>query len=226
MTRDTAPKRKANAMFGDDGRPIVVDRQRIEALERRCALLEAALDEIARAWQAAVSGHPGREPLNDRCSGALAACYGTFAEQVIDMNGADMHCSTCGKDSETAECQACTQWWADNPPTGEITDGWLASVGFKYREPDERQSFRHWTLTFNQHDDDGLYIETTAPGWFNRHGDHINADGGWFLWIGRKHHHLHLRHVWDRSEIIAIVEAIIGQRWVPSRMGFVQVKRK
>lgn len=36
-----------------------------------------------------------------------------------------------------------------------ITEEWLAEVGFKYREPEERQTFRHWTLTFSQHDDDG-----------------------------------------------------------------------
>lgn len=107
-----------------------------------------------------------------------------------------------------------------------ITEEWLGEVGFKYREPEELQSFRHWTLTFNQRDDDGLYIETTAPGWLNRNGDHVNADGGWFLWIGRNHHHFHLRHVWEQSEIVAIVEAITGTPWVPSRMGFVEVKRK
>lgn len=107
-----------------------------------------------------------------------------------------------------------------------ITEEWLAEVGFKYREPEERQPFRHWTLTFSQHDDDGLYIETTAPGWYNRNGDHINADGGWFLWIGRSQHHFHLRHVWEQEEIIAIVEAIIGQPWVPTKMGFVTVKRQ
>lgn len=138
-----------------------------------------------------------------------------------------MHCSTCGKDSDANECATCEQWWKDNAPMSEITEEWLASVGFKYREPEERQQFRHWTLTFNQHDDDGLYIETTAPGWYNRNGDLVNGNSGWFLWIGRGAHQFHLRHVWDQSEIIAIVEAIIGQPWVPSKMGFVQVvKRK
>lgn len=107
-----------------------------------------------------------------------------------------------------------------------ITEEWLGEVGFKYREPEERQTFRHWTLTFSQHDDDGLYIETTAPGWYNRNDELVNGDSGWFLWMGRGVHHFHLRHVWEREEIIAIVEAIIGQPWVPSRMGFVQVKRK
>lgn len=27
-----------------------------------------------------------------------------------------MWCSTCGKDSATAECQSCAQWWANNAP--------------------------------------------------------------------------------------------------------------
>lgn len=107
----------------------------------------------------------------------------------------------------------------------EITEEWLAEVGFKYREPGERQPFRHWTLTFNEPGDYGLYLETTMPGWLNAEGVHINADHGWFLWIGRKSQFLHLRHVYHRSEIVAIVEALIGSPWVPTRMGNVPVRR-
>lgn len=106
-----------------------------------------------------------------------------------------------------------------------ITEDWLASVGFKYREPEERQPFRHWTLTFSEPDDDGLFLETTMPGWLNANGDHINADKGWFLWIGRNHKFMHLRHVYAQAEIIAIVEALIGQKWKPTRMGHVRVRR-
>jgi len=107
-----------------------------------------------------------------------------------------------------------------------ITEEWLAEVGFKYREPGERQQWKHWTLTFAEHDDHGLYIETTAPGWLNRNGDLINGDSGWFLWIGRGTQHLHLRHVFERSEIVAVVEALTGEPWIPSRMGHVPVKRR
>lgn len=107
----------------------------------------------------------------------------------------------------------------------EITEEWLASVGFKYREPEERQQFRHWTLTFSEPDDHGLYLETTAPGWLNRHGDLVNGDSGWFLWIGRGQHHFHLRHVYEQSEIVAIVEALTGTKWEPTRMGNVRVRR-
>lgn len=136
-----------------------------------------------------------------------------------------MWCSTCGKDSATAECPSCAQWWKDNEPAAEITEEWLASVGFKYRDPDERQHWKHWTLTFWEPDDYGLYLETTAPGWLNDNGDLINGDSGWFLWIGRDQHYFHLRHVWRREEIVAIVEALIGQKWEPSRMGNVRVRR-
>lgn len=108
----------------------------------------------------------------------------------------------------------------------EITEDWLASVGFKYREPEERQPFRHWTLTFFEPDDYGLYLETTMPGWLNSQGDHINADGGWFLWIGREHKFMHLRHVYEQSEIVALVEALTGQPWVPTKAGHVPVKKK
>ncbi len=108
----------------------------------------------------------------------------------------------------------------------EITEEWLASVGFKYRDPEERQPFKHWTLTFREHDDYGLYLETTAPGWLNRNGEHIAADQGWYLWLGRGHKHFHLRHVFEREEIIAIVEALTGQKWEPTKAGHVPFKRR
>lgn len=108
----------------------------------------------------------------------------------------------------------------------EITEGWLASVGFKYREPGERQPWRHWTLTFSEQDDHGLYLETTMPGWLNRHGEHVNAESGWFLWIGRESQFMHLRHVFEQSEIVALVEALTGQPWVPTKAGHVPMKRR
>jgi hypothetical protein len=107
-----------------------------------------------------------------------------------------------------------------------ITEDWLASVGFKYREPGERQCFRHWTLRFSEPDDYGLYLETTMPGHINRDGEHLNADSGWFLWIGRESQFMHLRHVFEQSEIAAIVEALTGQPWVPNKAGHVPVKRR
>lgn len=107
----------------------------------------------------------------------------------------------------------------------DISEEWLGDVGFKYREPGERQPFRHWTLTFSEPNDHGLYIETTMPGWLNRDGDHVNADGGWFVWLGREHKFLHLRHMKEQSEMIALVEALTGQPWEPTRMGNVPVKR-
>lgn len=107
-----------------------------------------------------------------------------------------------------------------------ITEEWLAEVGFKYREPGERQQFRHWTLTFSEPDDYGMFIETTMPGWLNAAGDHIGADRGWFLWLGREHKFIHLRHVWEREEIVAVVEALTGAKWEPSRIGNVRVVRR
>lgn len=106
-----------------------------------------------------------------------------------------------------------------------ITEEWLGDVGFKYREPGERQQFRHWTLTFSEPDDYGMYLETTKSGWLNAQGEHIGADGGWFLWLGREHKFIHLRYVYERDEIIAVVEALTGQKWEPTRMGHVPVRR-
>lgn len=105
-----------------------------------------------------------------------------------------------------------------------ITEEWLASVGFKYRDPDDRECFRHWTLTFSEPDDYGLYLETTRMGWINNKGEHIWADKGWFLWIGREHKFLHLRHVSDQAEIVALVEALIGTKWEPTPLGNVRVR--
>jgi hypothetical protein len=107
----------------------------------------------------------------------------------------------------------------------KITEQWLGEVGFKYREPGERQPFRHWTLTFSEPDDYGLYIETTMPGWLNAKGEHVNADSGWFLWLGRESQSIHLRHVNEQEEIIAVVEALIGQKWEPTRAGHVRVRK-
>lgn len=107
-----------------------------------------------------------------------------------------------------------------------ITEDWLASVGFKYREPGERQQFRHWTLTFSEPDDYGMYIETTMPGCLNASGGHIGADRGWFLWLGRERKFIHLRHVYEQEEIVALVEALTGAKWEPTRMGHVRVARR
>lgn len=106
-----------------------------------------------------------------------------------------------------------------------LTEEWLGEVGFKYREPEEWQPWRHWTLTFGEPDDYGMYLETTKSGWLNRHGDHIGADHGWYLWLGRGTQHIHLRHVTEREEIIAVVEALTGQKWEPTRSGNVPVRR-
>lgn len=106
----------------------------------------------------------------------------------------------------------------------QITEEWLAEVGFKYREPTDRQPFRHWKLRFSEPEDYGLYIETTMGGWINGSGEHVFADSGWFLWIGRAHCFLHVRHVSEREEIVALVEALSGQPWEPSKIGLVPVR--
>lgn len=93
------------------------------------------------------------------------------------------------------------------------------------KEPEERQPFRHWTLTFSEPDDCGMYLETTMPGWLNAMGEHVDADRGWFLWLGRDHKFIHLRHVYERAEIVSIVEALTGLPWAPTKAGNVRVRR-
>lgn len=133
-------------------------------------------------------------------------------------------------------CEDCTQYgaeWcctmncsnAELRPIGssdpELTENWLADVGFKYREPGERQSFRHWTLQFSEWTDHGLYIETTMPGVINRHGEHVGKDSGWFVWLGREHKFMHIRHMYYRKEMVALVEAVSGKPWTPTKVGLV-----
>lgn len=104
-----------------------------------------------------------------------------------------------------------------------ISEDWLASVGFKFREPMDGQPFRHWTLRFSEWSDHGFYIETTKPGWMNSAGEHVGKDGGWFVWIGREHKFIHTRHMFMRREMVALVEALAGQPWTPSKSGMVPV---
>ncbi len=66
----------------------------IGEMTARIAELERVLREIA-AWQN-VEGVGGQ---------AIR-----FARAVLG------HCPTCGKESATAECASCEQWWRDNPP--------------------------------------------------------------------------------------------------------------
>ena len=97
-----------------------------------------------------------------------------------------------------------------------LTEEWLASVGFRRKTRQERQPFDHWEIRINtdpesvMHD---LYIETTLPG-FERDGEHVNiGNGGWFLWLGRSHAFIHLRHIKTQREMIDVIEAISGKPW-------------
>ena len=142
-----------------------------------------------------------------------------------------VQCSDCGCALESNENHDPGRAWnsralphmQDDEP---LTEEWLASVGFKYRDPHGRQPFKHWAIKFNEKNDYGLEIETTKPGWINQHGEHIGADGGWFLWIKREHKHIHLRHILTRAEMIQIIEAISGLPWNPNNHVWGQVWEK
>lgn len=128
------------------------------------------------------------------------------------MSGAEWHCTMNCSNAKLRQL---------GDPAPEITEDWLASVGFKYREPGECQPFRHWTLQFREWTDYGLYIKTTMPGWLNRKGEHMNKDSGWFVWLGREHKFFHIRHMFLRKEMVALVEALSGQPWHPDKRGHV-----
>lgn len=106
-----------------------------------------------------------------------------------------------------------------------LTEEWLSSVDFKFRDPVDRQPFRHWSIKISESHDYGLAVETTMPGFINGDGEHIGADGGWFLWINREHKHIHIRHIFTRGEMIAMIEALSGWPWNPANHVWGQVFR-
>jgi hypothetical protein len=100
-----------------------------------------------------------------------------------------------------------------------ITEEWLRETGFKWEQL-ERQPSKHWILwlaaacidpverrAFASNDD--LGIELAA-------GDQCEA--WWYCWLradyaGRYSRFLHVRHVTEISEVVAIIEALTGRKW-------------
>lgn len=128
---------------------------------------------------------------------------------------------------------------SESLPTPEfITEDWLRSGGFKWHEGHQYvsavvkakekgevlQPRKHWILWFGAianrepdgkfrmwSDDEDLGLEL-APG----HGN----DPDWFCWLrsdtaGRYHRFIHLRHVREPREVVAIIVALTNTRWKP-----------
>jgi hypothetical protein len=104
-----------------------------------------------------------------------------------------------------------------------ITEDWLKAAGFKWHQL-ERQPDKHWLLwlgsalnqrpSFTGTEDLGIEL---APG-VRQPGDVLPE---WFCWLrsdcaGRYHRFIHVRHLTDVGEVVALVEAITGRKWEPA----------
>lgn len=98
-----------------------------------------------------------------------------------------------------------------------IDENWLRDLGFNWHQL-ERQPSKHWLLwiggaflkreMFTGPDD--LGIEVAA-----------GTDGSWFCWFRsdtahRYHRFIHLRHIYYRQELVAIISALIGYDFDPA----------
>lgn len=96
-----------------------------------------------------------------------------------------------------------------------ITEEWLKEVGFRWHQL-ERQPSKHWLLWL------GGAIEEFLQS-IEDLGVEVASDlrGGWYCWIRADTSHrysrfVHVRHIRERREVIAIVEALSGQPWNPA----------
>lgn len=97
----------------------------------------------------------------------------------------------------------------------QITEEWLASVGFKWHELDQAQG-KQWLLWL------GEVIEGAFSG-FEDLGVQVaryDSDGSWSCWLRSDIAHrysrfIHIRHLSTRGELIRLLEALTGHAWKP-----------
>ena len=101
-----------------------------------------------------------------------------------------------------------------------ITDEWLASCDFKWRQS-ARQPNKHWTLKINVPDDryrswNTVAIEVQRNGWENEHGEYLGDAESWMIWVtdtfGRT---AFLGIIRWQKEIIGLAEIISKRPWDP-----------
>jgi hypothetical protein len=107
---------------------------------------------------------------------------------------------------------------ADKTP---ITDEWLSSVDFKWRQ-DERQPNKHWKLALNKVDAqfsnslEQTTIEVQRCGWENRNGDYIGDPNLWMIWVTDQFNsRAFLGNFKTQEEIIQLAELITRRDWKP-----------
>jgi hypothetical protein len=102
-----------------------------------------------------------------------------------------------------------------------ITEDWLKSVGFRWHQL-ERQPNKHWLLWLGESAGQGRMTWMEDLGIEVAFGAYVGPGqpDNWFCWLrsdaaGRYHRFIHLRHIDNQAELIALVEAISGQTWNP-----------
>ena len=101
-----------------------------------------------------------------------------------------------------------------------ITDEWLSSVDFKWRQ-NERQPNKHWRLVCNIETPGSRVIEQTSIelqrcGWRNGHGDYVGDPARWMLWVTDTfERYAFIRNIEWQEEVIALGELITGRTWSP-----------
>ncbi len=110
----------------------------------------------------------------------------------------------------------------DKVEAGEtpITDEWLASVDFKWRQ-NERQPNKHWKLVCNTEEPGTRMIQQTSielqrNGWKNSKGDYVGDPASWMLWVTDTFDRsAFIRSIRWQEEVIALAELITGRTWKP-----------
>ena len=106
-----------------------------------------------------------------------------------------------------------------------ISSEWLKAAGFKWHQL-ERQPYKHWLLWLghciesNTIGTEDLGVELGPTWWKNRNGDDVGEVGRWHCWLRSDAAHIysrfiHVRHLRTCTELVALIEAITGQRWNP-----------
>lgn len=100
-----------------------------------------------------------------------------------------------------------------------LSEEWLKSAGFKWHQL-ERQPAKMWTLWLGGCTRTGissfedLGIEVADNGGYPKPGAFtvfLRADHA-----GRYSRFIHIRYVYSQEEVIAIIEALTGQKWDPA----------
>lgn len=100
-----------------------------------------------------------------------------------------------------------------------ITDEWLSSVDFKWRQND-RQPNRHWSLKLNIPDDEfdvfgEVTIEVQRRGWQGRNG-YIGDPESWMLWLTDTFDRTaFVGNIRWQEDITGLAEIIMRRKWKP-----------